>query len=210
MSRQAERDADRVGERLLQWREELPDLDTRGMAILGRMRMVTLELRPRVEAVFARFGLDAGEFDVLATLLRAGAPYRLRPTELFRSLLISSGGLTDRLGRLTKAGLITRRPTPDDARSLLVELTSKGREIAERAFREDMALEAESLSVLSYTELQLLEGLLRRLARHVEDTAAGRTAIAATGKSDLHDPARPALKRPGPLDARPETLRKRG
>ena len=210
MSRQPDHILDRVGERIQQWREELPDLDTRAMAILGRMRMVTLELRPRIEAVFARFGIDTGEFDVLATLLRAGPPYRLRPTELFRSLLISSGGLTDRLGRLEKAGLITRRPAPDDARSLLVELTSKGRQVAERAFRKDMALEAEFLSVLSEAESQLLEGLLRRLALHVEDSPAGRADDAATGKSDPHDHALAAIRGPKALDVRPEKMRKRG
>lgn len=153
--------------RQAQWRSELPDLDTSGMAILGRMRLITLVLRPRIEAVFARYGLDAGEFDVLATLLRAGSPYRLRPTELYRSLLISSGGLTDRLARLTKASLVARIPSPDDARSQLVELTTNGRELAERAFREDMDLEAQCLKGLSPQELADLERLLRRLALQV-------------------------------------------
>ena len=63
------------------------------LAVLGRARLITLAVRPEIEAVFARHGLDTGEFDTLATLLRAGPPYRLRPTELFSSLMISSGGL---------------------------------------------------------------------------------------------------------------------
>ncbi len=56
--------------------------------------------------------------------------------------MISSGGLTDRLNRLTKAGLITRPPSPEDRRSLLVQLTEEGRTRVETAFREDMAVEA--------------------------------------------------------------------
>lgn len=162
MSRQRSK-VDGVDERRAQWRRELPDVDTRGMAVLGRARLLTTLVRPRIEAVFASYGLDSGEFDVLATLLRSGAPYRLRPTELFRSLMISSGGLTDRLARLTRAGLVTRPPAADDGRSLLVELTPKGRDIAERAFREDMALEAVLVSRLSDAEQTTLAGLLRRL-----------------------------------------------
>ena len=82
------------------------------MAIFGRARWITLKVRPPIEAVFAGAEFDTGEFDVLATLLRSGPPYRLRPTELYRSLMISSGGLTDRLDRLQKAGLIRGAANP--------------------------------------------------------------------------------------------------
>lgn len=116
--------------------------------------------------------LDTGEFDVLATLLRSGTPYQLRPTELFKSLMISSGGLTNRLLRLERAGLVNRRPSQSDARSLLVELTSKGRDLAERAFREDMAVEAQLLDGLSDKERAELTKLLARLVSIVEGQAA--------------------------------------
>jgi DNA-binding MarR family transcriptional regulator len=168
MSRQTEAQ-DPVDLRRAQWAAELPDVDTTGMAILGRARWITLRVRPRIEAVFARHELDAGEFDVVATLLRAGPPYRLRPTELFRSLMISSGGLTDRLTRLERAGWVRRTEAEGDARSLPVELTAAGRRRAELAFREDMALEAELLGGLSRGELTQLALLLRKLALGVDD-----------------------------------------
>jgi DNA-binding MarR family transcriptional regulator len=117
-----------------------------------------------IEAVFLRYGLDAGEFDVLSTLLRAGQPYRLRPTELYRSLMISSGGLTDRLARLERGGLIVREPSESDARSLLVRLTEDGRRQAERAFREDMEVERALLAGLDEAERELLSLLLGKLA----------------------------------------------
>jgi DNA-binding MarR family transcriptional regulator len=150
-----------------QWARELPDLDTEGMAVIGRARWISLRLRPEIEAVFARHGIDAGEFDVLSTLRRAGAPYRLTPTELYRTLMISSGGLTDRLTRLEKAGLIRRLPGESDKRSLLVELTKAGREKAEAAFREDMALEKKLLAGLSKVERRQLAELLRNLATSI-------------------------------------------
>lgn len=171
MSRHLMGDADEVDHRRAQWADQLPDVDTRGMAVWGRMRRLTLTIRPHIEAIFARHGIDSGEFDVIGTLLRSGAPHVLRPTELYRWLMITSGGLTARLGRLEVAGLVTRDKDPADSRSSLVRLTDKGRAIAEMAFREDMALEAELLSELSKEEFTELESLLRKLSLAIE--AAG-------------------------------------
>lgn len=159
---------DPIDLRRAQWARELPDLDTQPMDLLGRARRAVLHSRPAIEAVFARHGLDTGEFDVLSTLLRSGPPYALRPTELYRSLMISSGGLTDRLNRLQKAGLISRPPSPEDRRSLLVQLTEEGRARAEAAFREDMAVEAALLAPLSAADRAALAALLRKLAAAVD------------------------------------------
>ena len=164
MSRHSALVTDHVGRRREQWSKELPDVDTTGMAVLGRARWIALRARPAIEAVFERHGLNTGEFDVLSTLLRSGSPYRMRPTELYTSLMISSGGLTDRLGRLQKAGLITRKPGLEDARSLLVELTPAGRQRAEAAFREDMAIECALLRGLNRDEVDALGALLAKLA----------------------------------------------
>jgi DNA-binding MarR family transcriptional regulator len=150
------------------WRRERPDIDTEGMAILGRARRITLLARGPIEATFTRFGCDSGEFDVLASLRRAGSPYRLRPTELFESLMISSAGLTDRLQRLQAQGLIARRPSLEDKRSLMVELTRKGLELVDAAFTADMRLEKELISGLSGAERKTLAVLLAKLAARVE------------------------------------------
>jgi len=176
MSRQAADDP--VEARRAQWSRELPEVDTVGMAILGRARLATLLARGPIERVFAEHGLDTGEFDVLTTLLRSGDPWRLRPTELYRSLMISSGGLTDRLSRLEKSGLVTRSRSLDDARSLLVALTPAGRVVAERAFRADMAVEARLLEALSATERRQLAALLARLVAAVGAAADGEAKVA--------------------------------
>lgn len=167
---------DHIEQRRRQWVRELPDVDTTGMAILGRARFATVLARGPIERVFARHGLDAGEFDVVTTLLRSGPPYRLRPTELYGSLMISSGGLTDRLNRLQKAGLIARQRCGYDARSLLVELTTKGHAVAQTAFREDMALEAQLLEGLTEAERTQLAALLARLVSVVTERSAGQAS----------------------------------
>jgi DNA-binding MarR family transcriptional regulator len=159
---------DQVDRIFAQWARELPEVDTRGAAVIARLRRITLKSRQDIEGNFARFALDTGEFDVLATLRRSGAPFTLRPTELYRSLMISSGGLTARLDRLEKAGLIRRRAADDDARSLLVELTAEGRKKIEAAFRADMQIENRLVAGLTAPEHGELVRLLRKLALSLE------------------------------------------
>lgn len=151
-----------------QWARELPDLDTAPMAILGRALRVTNMVRPSIEATFAGFGLDRGEFDVISTLRRSGPPYRLTPTDMYASLMISSGGLTHRLDRLEKAGLIRREKSPNDGRSVQVALTDEGRAFAEKAFRADMESEIRFLDALDNAEREALSGLLRKLILGIE------------------------------------------
>lgn len=168
--------SDRIAQRMDQWKTELADVDTVGMAILGRARWITLRARQDIEAVFQRHDLDTGEFDVLATLLRSGSPYLLRPTELYRSLMISSGGLTGRLDRLEKRGLIEREKSEEDSRSFLVRLSAKGRSVAEQAFREDMAVEKDLLQCLDDGEKAQLATLLARLVAHLDDEGIDKSA----------------------------------
>lgn len=109
-----------------QWARELPDIDTEPMAIFGRAKRLSNLLAPSIEETFAGFGLDRGEFDVIATLRRSGPPYQLTPTEMYTTLMLSSGGLTHRLDRLEKAGLIERRKSKLDGRSVVVCLMPAG------------------------------------------------------------------------------------
>lgn len=160
---------DHVDRVFAQWAKELPNVDTHGAAVIGRARRITILSRKAIEENFARHGLDAGEFDVLATLRRSGSPFSLRPTELFRWLMISSGGLTARLERLEKSGLVKRRPAEDDARSLLVELTPAGKKTIEDAFRADMAIENKMVEALTAEEHSTLVSLLRKLALTLEE-----------------------------------------
>ncbi|WP_374566375.1 MarR family winged helix-turn-helix transcriptional regulator [Nitratireductor sp. ZSWI3] len=178
---------DHVDRLRAQWASELPELDTEPMAILGRAYRLSNLVRPGIEATFAGFGLDRGEFDVISTLRRSGPPYRLTPTELYRSLMISSGGLTHRLGRLEKAGLIERLPSPSDGRSMIVGLTTAGRERAEAAFRADMANEAAVIAAMPPERRAALADLLRELNLIVQEKLAGE-AGSAPAPRDPSDP----------------------
>lgn len=166
------RDQDCVDAFRAAWHRALPDIDTTPMSVLGRMHRIAHLVRPSIEATFARYEIDRGEFDVLATLRRSPPPHRLTPTQLYQSLMISSGGLTNRLTRLEKARLIRREQSKVDGRSLVVVLTDAGMRRAEEAFRADMASESQWLAALSPAEQRTLAGLLRKMLVHLESQSA--------------------------------------
>jgi DNA-binding MarR family transcriptional regulator len=160
-------DSKRVDELVEQWRAQRPDLDLDAMATVARILRLAGELRRRLDALAARYDVLVSEADVLFTLRRAGDPYRLLPSELSESLLVSSGTLTNRLDRLEGKGLIERRPNPDDRRSVEVALTRRGLELTEEAVTEHVASERRMLAGISDRERQTLDRLTAKLLDHV-------------------------------------------
>jgi DNA-binding MarR family transcriptional regulator len=156
-------DTDGVDAILEQWQRERPDLDTSPIAVIGRISRLAREIERRLEPVYAASGLEPGWYDVLATLRRAGPPYRLRPTDFAAALMLTSSGTTKRLDRLEAAGHITREPDPGDRRGVLIALTPKGRRLIDKASVKHMANEKRILSGLTGAEQRQLADLLRKL-----------------------------------------------
>ncbi|ARJ42702.1 MarR family transcriptional regulator [Pantoea alhagi] len=159
-----------------QWEEKMPELDISSMKIFGRMLRLLKHLGKARANALESFGFHEGEFDVLATLRRAGEPYRLSPTQLYKSLLVTSGTMTNRLSRLEQDGLIERIADPADGRSLLVGLTVRGAEQIEQALYVHTATQQALLAPLSPEQQKALETLLRELlvACPGEQSDAGR------------------------------------
>jgi DNA-binding MarR family transcriptional regulator len=164
---------DQIDRLLAQWLRERPDLDATPMGVIGRISRLARHLERRLKPVFERYDLDGGLFDVLATLRRAGAPHRLSPTELFNSVMLSSGAMTSRIDRLERAGLVVRTPDPDDRRGVLVQLTPQGRELVDRAVESHVANESRLIEALTSEERAELARLLRKLLLSFERDAAG-------------------------------------
>ncbi|MCU0566792.1 MAG: MarR family transcriptional regulator [Oculatellaceae cyanobacterium Prado106] len=154
---------DLVDDILAQWQQERPDLDVSPMGIVGRMGRLSRHLERAIQKVFSDFELHAGEFDVLATLRRSGKPYQLSPTELFNTLMVSSGTMTHRIDRLEQADLVKRIPDPGDRRGTLIQLTKKGFTVIEQAVTAHVANEHRLLEVLDASEQETLAQLLRKL-----------------------------------------------
>ena len=167
----SERPDDAVDRILQQWARERPDLDASPMGPIGRIKRCAVLLEQRLEENFAQFDLSLWEFDMLATLRRSGAPYCLSPTELFSTLMVTSGTMTHRLKRLESSGLIERVPNEQDARSMLVQLTKKGLKLIDRVVEVHVEKERELLMGLQPQALAELDAHLSRLLLALESGA---------------------------------------
>ena len=147
---------------LAQWARERPDLDCSPMGIIGRISQLQREVFLAQRATFAKHGLDAPSFDVLAALRRAGEPYQLTPTALMRTALVTSGAITQRLDRLEEKGLITRGRSEADGRAVVVTLTEAGRTALDAALPDHLDTERGMLAGLDPAEREQLAALLRR------------------------------------------------
>jgi DNA-binding MarR family transcriptional regulator len=103
-----------------------------------------------------------GQFRVLRTLDRAERPLRL--SELAAQLDIVPRSATSVVDDLESAGLVARRPDPDDRRATLVTLTPAGTQILTTLRENRREAMATVITRLTPTEQSTLINLLQRLA----------------------------------------------
>ncbi|HEV2635215.1 MAG TPA: MarR family transcriptional regulator [Actinocrinis sp.] len=163
---------DSVDVLLAQWRTERPDLDPAPMGVLGRISRAGRLVEQELAGNFADHGLQSGEFDILATLRRTGAPHRLTAGALAGSTMVTSGAITNRIDRLVAKDLVTRHTDPENRRSVLITLTGRGKELVDEAVVGHLDREAGLLETLDPDEQQHLAALLRKLLIGLGDTAA--------------------------------------
>jgi DNA-binding MarR family transcriptional regulator len=153
------------------WSRERPDVDFAPMHVLSRVGRLAKHLDRARRQAFAASGLEPWEFDVLAALRRAGAPYQLSPKALLQQTLVSSGTMTNRIDRLVERRLVERRTDPHDGRGVLVVMTGRGTEAVDDAISELLAGEAELLEGLSKGDQERLAALLRKLSLDFDEQA---------------------------------------
>lgn len=161
-------DTDHVDAILGQWAEQRPDMDTRALAVSARIVRLERFLGRATSDVVSRWGLNEGELNVLAALRRAGPPFALTPTELYRGLLLSSGAMTNRIDRLEQQGLVERRRDEEDRRRVLVVLTEAGRAVIDETMDANVAILAGTIGGLDDDDHDTLTALLRRLLVRLE------------------------------------------
>jgi DNA-binding MarR family transcriptional regulator len=157
---------DRIAE---QWARERPELDVAPMLVVGRLHRAADLLDQELRTVFAQADLGNGDFDVLASLRRSGAPYRLTPTELAGTTMVTSGAVTKRVDRLVAQGLVERTVSETDGRGRVVALTAKGKALQERLHPLHLANEERLLAALDADERRQLGDLLSKLLLSLED-----------------------------------------
>jgi len=154
--------SDHVDGVIRQWNQERPDLDASPMAIFGRMSRVNAIVMKKLRDNFKNFGLDPGDFDVLATLLRAGPPYALKPTQLYHATMLSSGTMTSRVDKLEKMGFVKRTPDDEDRRAVHVQLTSNGKNKISEAVTSHVNIQQSLLQSFDPAEREIFAKLLKQ------------------------------------------------
>jgi DNA-binding MarR family transcriptional regulator len=186
-----------VGWLVAEWGVERPDLPVGPVEVLTRLNRLRTRIDDELAGVFARYDLSAADFTVIAVLRCAGTPYTLPQSVLMARLGLTSGTVSVRLGRLEGKGVVTRAPSSDDGRGVLVTLTDEGVELFDRVAPAHRANEDVLLSALNPDERGQLAALLRKLLvalEHEYSTSplgftvapahTARRARAAVGLSD--------------------------
>ena len=155
-----------------QWAAQRPDLDTEPLEAWGRLKRTANLLDKVLAQAMEANGLNIGEFEVLAALVRHGPPFETRPTELTRSLIITPGAVTARLAALERRGLIARRPDENDGRVQLVALTARGLHLFEPAFEAVIEACRGVLDEMDRDERARMHTSLRELLHSLDSVLA--------------------------------------
>ncbi|MCK5775100.1 MAG: MarR family transcriptional regulator [Bacteroidales bacterium] len=159
---------DLIDSLISEWNEERPELDTSAMEVVGRILKLSKILEKRASKSLSIYNIHYTDLDVLATIRRSGKPYELTPSQLMKSVLITSGAMTALLNRLTKLTLIYRSPDPRDGRIKLVGLTQRGIELIDKAIETRFIEASDSIKTLSRNENTALSILLKKLLKSLD------------------------------------------
>lgn len=149
------------------WEDLYPDLDLRPLDVIGRITRIGALALVRLERELEPSGIGRTEFEVLSALARS--PHPLRASEVTSVTGISGASTTKHTERLAKLGLVERLRLERDGRVVLLSITGTGRALVESELPRRVQSERQMLDGLSEDELDVLTGLLRRIARNVED-----------------------------------------
>lgn len=158
---------------------ELPEVgvDATEMKLARRATRLGAMLEDALSAHLVSWGLTKAEYGVLTALLSAGAPYELRPTDLRNRLLLTSGGISNVLNRLDKAGLIGRGRADDDGRSSWVRLTRKGLKTTNAAVGSWAEAEADLFRAVPATVRRAAADALRQVLLALGDHEPGTPRV---------------------------------
>lgn len=159
---------DAVDDILEQWSGERPELDTAALGVVIRVMTLYRSFFREANHALESLSLELWEYDVLSTLRRQGRPFALPATKLARETDLSGGAMTNRIDRLEKRGLVRRRQDKSDRRSVIVVLTTDGRNVIDKALQFRLDAARESLGCLGVAEQDKLSDLLREIVLKIE------------------------------------------
>jgi DNA-binding MarR family transcriptional regulator len=146
----------------LAWTRERPGTPVESIGVITRIWHAGKLLADERRRTLARLGIDAATLDLLSTLRRHGAPYRMTPAALKEASLVSAGAISQRVTRAEAAGLV-RAHRSSGGRTGAVELTAEGHALIEGSVDELLRHEQSLVEHLTPAQREQLAELLRAL-----------------------------------------------
>jgi DNA-binding MarR family transcriptional regulator len=150
------------------WLRLRPDDDLLGLGVVhglvwsGRLAEELLEKTAIASGLRRR-----GDYEVLA-LLRRAEPELLSPLHVAQQLMTSQSGMTGKLDRLERQGLVQRTPDPEDRRAIRLGITDSGRDLIDEAFTTSLLVYQSMLNEFSPIEVKDFEALLEKLLARLD------------------------------------------
>lgn len=160
---------DLIDELVEDWNRERPELDVTAMMVVGRILHLGRVLEKRAGKVLKKHEIHYTDLDVLATLRRSGEPFCMTPTQLRKSVLITSGAMTALLDRLEKKGLLKRKGDSEDGRIKMAYLTKKGKILIDQAIGSRFEEASTALQGFNKDEIYQFSQFLRKMSIDIED-----------------------------------------
>ena len=140
-----------------QFRQLLHDFSTLGASLeLARAHLASL------------LGLSSPQYNIAMILANHQRTGGIRVSDVAKRLHVSTAFITSEVGKLELAGLVSKRPNPEDGRGVLLYLTPKGETVAQRVGPERQLVNDHlfgSLSARAFRELS------KTLAALIDDFA---------------------------------------
>ncbi|MEI7033728.1 MarR family winged helix-turn-helix transcriptional regulator [Streptomyces pratensis] len=130
--------------------------------------LLARSLNAAADAAAADAGLTKADADVLVTLHDA-PEHRLKPSTLATLCDLSSGGTSNVILRLTRAGYVNREAHLHDGRSSWAQLTPEGENVARFVLESAASGRATLLRRWPDGLAHTLDELLDTALRHIED-----------------------------------------
>ena len=158
-----------IDETIQTWAEQRPDLDFASMSLSLKLNSIVRAVSDEIASQLEGIGVNLGEFDVLATLRRHGRGAKLTPKEISAATFVTPSGLTNRLARLEKMGLISRQADPSDGRGALIKITPPGKRDADRGSEIVLATDDRYINELSTQMKKGLDQSMTRLIKTLDE-----------------------------------------
>ncbi len=130
--------------------------------------------RKRAGEFFRTFGLTDVQYNVLSLLRHQGAENGgLTQVELSRMMLVNRANITTLIDRMEKAGLVARRPVPDDRRYNVIQLTPHGQAMYIKVHEIYKVKISDIMSAIDRDELNALLSILEKIRNNLDHVGVG-------------------------------------